>query len=158
MEGDEAGQRSADAFTDLDEVGCRLEILTETIDGLQFGVSTFANELGLEAAGDNYFMETPNSGQRVISAGLDNGAGEVVGGALEESNVDTAEEFATSLRDELDFGIEAKNAAAQEVFRKAAYPGGVERQRGEAESDRVGRALHRLFRADRAAWAGASAD
>ena len=53
------------------------------------GVAKQRREQGLEAAGDNYFIETPNSGTRSVSIGMANGAGEVVSGALEDSNVET---------------------------------------------------------------------
>jgi flagellar hook protein FlgE len=43
--------------------------------------------------GDNLWTESANSGARTVSRGLQAGAGEVVGGALEGSNVDIAEEF-----------------------------------------------------------------
>lgn len=86
----------------------------ETAELGQFGVATFANEVGLEAAGDNYFMETPNSGQRVIAGGLENGAGEVVGGALEESNVDTAEEFVRLIQAQRGFQANARIITVQD--------------------------------------------
>ncbi len=80
----------------------------------EIGIATFANELGLEAAGDNYFAETPNSGQRVLGGGLVGGAGEVVGGALEESNVDTAEEFVRLIQAQRGFQANARVITVQD--------------------------------------------
>ena len=57
------------------------------------GVVTFANEEGLAEVGDSLWGRTPNSGQMVYGAGTVGAAGKVVGGALENSNVDTAEQF-----------------------------------------------------------------
>ncbi len=57
------------------------------------GVVTFANEEGLAEVGDSLWGRTPNSGQMVFAAGTVGAAGKVVGGALENSNVDTAEQF-----------------------------------------------------------------
>lgn len=57
------------------------------------GVVTFANEEGLSEVGDNLWGRTPNSGQIVFGSGTVGAAGKVVGGALENSNVDTAEQF-----------------------------------------------------------------
>jgi flagellar hook protein FlgE len=57
------------------------------------GVATFANQEGLAEVGDNLWGRTANSGDMVIGAGQLGGAGEVIGGALENSNVDTAEQF-----------------------------------------------------------------
>ncbi len=56
-------------------------------------VVTFANEEGLSEVGDNLWGRTPNSGQMVFGQGTVGAAGKVVGGALENSNVDTAEQF-----------------------------------------------------------------
>jgi flagellar hook protein FlgE len=57
------------------------------------GVVTFANDEGLAEVGDNLWGQTPNSGQIVFGSGTVGAAGKVVGGALENSNVDTAEQF-----------------------------------------------------------------
>ncbi len=57
------------------------------------GVAVFGNAEGLEAAGGNFWRETVASGGSSIGAGASGPAGAVIGGALEESNVDTAEEF-----------------------------------------------------------------
>ncbi len=57
-------------------------------------VVTFDNISGLKSSGNNYFVETPASGQaRVCRAGFD-GTGDIVSSALEMSNVDLAQEFA----------------------------------------------------------------
>lgn len=57
----------------------------------EFGIATFANERGLVEVGNSYFTESQNSGQARFGDG--SGAGDVLGGALEASNVDSAEEF-----------------------------------------------------------------
>jgi len=57
------------------------------------GVAVFANPEGLESTGGNFWRETVSSGNGTLGAGDLGPAGIVVGGALEESNVDTAEEF-----------------------------------------------------------------
>lgn len=79
----------------------------------QFGVATFANEAGLQSVGDNYWVESPNSGQLVLSAGKFGKAGEVIGGALEESNVDTAEEFVRMIQAQRGFQANARVITAQ---------------------------------------------
>lgn len=59
----------------------------------QIAVATFANPQGLVAEGDNLFVQGPNSGEaRVVTPGTF-GAGTVLGGALEQSNVDLSREF-----------------------------------------------------------------
>lgn len=57
------------------------------------GIAVFANEEGLSAVGDNLWGRTPNSGTIVFGPADVGAAGKVVGGALENSNVDTAEQF-----------------------------------------------------------------
>jgi flagellar hook protein FlgE len=80
----------------------------------RFGVAVFTNEAGLGEVGDNYWAETANSGQRLLGNGLDNGAGEVVGGALEESNVDTAEEFVRMIQAQRGFQANARIISVQD--------------------------------------------
>jgi len=59
----------------------------------QIALATFTNNEGLVDVGDNMFRTGPNSGTAVVSAPLTLGAGRVVGGALELSNVDLSQEF-----------------------------------------------------------------
>jgi flagellar hook protein FlgE len=82
----------------------------------QFGVATFANEMGLETYGDNYLVETPNTGQRTLAGGKAGPAGAVVGGALEESNVDTAEEFVRMIQAQRGFQANARVITAQSAL------------------------------------------
>jgi flagellar hook protein FlgE len=51
-------------------------------------VATFANPMGLEKVGDTMYRQTASSGPAGAA-----GAGEVMGGVLEMSNVDLAQEF-----------------------------------------------------------------
>ncbi|MEW6073621.1 MAG: flagellar hook-basal body complex protein [Planctomycetota bacterium] len=78
------------------------------------GVATFANEAGLEAMGDNYFRSTANTGQRILGAGTLNGAGEVVAGAIEASNVDTAVEFVHLIEAQRGFQANARVITVQD--------------------------------------------
>lgn len=57
------------------------------------GIVTFTNPDGLMQVSDSMFSESTNSGAAVLSAGGAGRAGSVVGGALENSNIDTAEQF-----------------------------------------------------------------
>ncbi|MBI1382958.1 MAG: flagellar hook-basal body complex protein [Planctomycetaceae bacterium] len=88
----------------------------ETLTLGQFGVATFANEGGLAESGDNYWTESSNSGQRLLGVGLFNGSGEVVGGALEESNVDTAEEFVRLIQAQRGFQANARIISVQDTM------------------------------------------
>lgn len=79
-----------------------------------FGISTFTNVQGLEDLGDNYLRESANSGARVMSQGNLAGAGEVVGGAIEGSNVDTAQEFVHLIQAQRGFQANARVVTVQD--------------------------------------------
>lgn len=59
----------------------------------QIALATFANNEGLVAEAGNLFAPAPNSGDPNIVAPITAGAGTVVSGALEQSNVEIAREF-----------------------------------------------------------------
>jgi len=59
----------------------------------EVGVAVFGNPEGLEASGGNLWRQSVSSGRASLGKGELGAAGVVIGGALEESNVDTAEEF-----------------------------------------------------------------
>ena len=59
----------------------------------QIALATFPNREGLVALGENRFALGPNSGAVTIRTPRTAGAGSVVSGALEQSNVDIAREF-----------------------------------------------------------------
>ena len=62
----------------------------------QFELAVFPNEAGLEAIGDNMFLETPASGVATLSVPGDPGVGTILQGFLETSNVNVVSEI-TSL-------------------------------------------------------------
>lgn len=57
------------------------------------GIATFVNAGGLQKLGGNFYGATANSGEPVVSAAGEEGAGKVIPGTLEMSNVDLAFEF-----------------------------------------------------------------
>lgn len=59
----------------------------------QIGVSTFANNNGLEKIGNGNFKETISSGLPVMKVSGENGAAMIRSQSLENSNVDLSEEF-----------------------------------------------------------------
>lgn len=59
----------------------------------QIAIATFNSQEGLSRLGDNLYGETVASGQPSIGAAGTGGRGEVIGGVLEQSNVDIATEF-----------------------------------------------------------------
>ncbi len=82
------------------------------------GVATFINPEGLTHVGDNLYAQSLNSGAVSLGAGETSGAGRVVGGALENSNVDTAEQFVHLIEAQRGFQANARVITAQnEVLR-----------------------------------------
>jgi flagellar hook protein FlgE len=79
-----------------------------------FGIATFANESGLEALGDNFFRASGNTGQRILGAGDQNGAGQIIAGAIEASNVDTAVEFVHLIEAQRGFQANARVITVQD--------------------------------------------
>ncbi|MEM0924891.1 MAG: flagellar hook-basal body complex protein, partial [Planctomycetota bacterium] len=59
----------------------------------QLAIASFSNPSALDAIGSNYFLRSISSGDAVIGTGASGGRGEVMGGQLERSNVDIAQEF-----------------------------------------------------------------
>jgi len=60
----------------------------------QVALASFADEQGLSRNGDNTYSPTLASGQPTVGAPLTGGLGSITDGALEQSNVDIATEFA----------------------------------------------------------------
>ena len=63
---------------------------------------------GLAEAGNNLYVETPNSGAISIGEGGNLGRGSVVSGSLENSNVDTAEQFVRLIEAQRGFQANAR--------------------------------------------------
>lgn len=59
----------------------------------KLSLATFINPSGLTKVGDTVFRESTNSGLARIGVPLEDGAGALIGGALEMSNIDLTEEF-----------------------------------------------------------------
>jgi flagellar hook protein FlgE len=85
-----------------------------------FGVGTFSNELGLEEVGDSLWGQTANSGDLVYGSAQNGMAGDVVAGALEESNVDTAEEFVRLIQAQRGFQSNARVITTQDEMMSEA--------------------------------------
>ena len=77
------------------EVLVKLDGQVQTQNVGQLQLATFANAAGLEAVGDNLFLQTPASGQAVTGNPGNPGFGRVTQGALETSNVNVVQEITT---------------------------------------------------------------
>lgn len=80
----------------------------------QLAVVTFQNDEGLRAAGNNMFAETPNSGEARFGEGDIRSAGAVISGSLENSNVDTAEQFVRLIEAQRGYQANARVVSAQD--------------------------------------------
>lgn len=78
------------------------------------GVARFSNEDGLLSQGANLFSESANSGAATMGSGGLQGAGDVIGGALENSNVDTAEQFVRLIEAQRGFQANARVITTQD--------------------------------------------
>ena len=74
----------------------------------QIALATFANNQGLLRMGNNCFSATLASGQAVVGAPGTGGRGTLSGGALEQSNVDISQEFASLIVAERAFQANAR--------------------------------------------------
>ncbi len=75
------------------EVQVKLDGQVETVTVGQLDMAIFFNKGGLEAIGDNMFLETAASGPATISIPGSDGFGELLQGFLETSNVNPVEEI-----------------------------------------------------------------
>jgi len=75
------------------EVLAKIDGQTQPQNVGQIQTAIFANEGGLEAAGDNLFLATPASGQATLAAAGAPGHGQVLQGFLETSNVNVVQEI-----------------------------------------------------------------
>ncbi|MFP4055884.1 MAG: flagellar hook-basal body complex protein [Candidatus Brocadiia bacterium] len=84
-------------------------------------VATFSNPEGLRSVRDGFFASTPNSGlPQPGQAGL-SGAGKVIAGALEGSNVDVAYEFTRLIVAQRGFQVNSRTiSATDEVLEELA--------------------------------------
>ena len=74
----------------------------------QIALASFANDRGLEKAGDNTYVETNNSGQANIGESGVAGKGTLLAGALEMSNVDLSEQMTDMIVTQRGFQSNAK--------------------------------------------------
>ncbi len=74
----------------------------------QFSLTSFSNEKGLEAMGDNLFLESPASGPPLVAAPGEDGLGTLRQGYLEESSVDAVRELTELIEAQRGYELNAK--------------------------------------------------
>lgn len=83
----------------------------------QLAIGSFSNVDGLEAIGDNYFLETSGSGIAQIGTGQAGARGTVIGAQLEAANVDITQEFAQLIVAQRAFSANARTiTVAEEIL------------------------------------------
>lgn len=74
----------------------------------QLAIAKFRSNDGLDRAGENMWAASDRSGEAVLSAAGSGGRGAVTGGALEQSNVDLAEQFVRMIAHQRAFQADSK--------------------------------------------------
>ena len=82
----------------------------------QIALATFANDRGLEKAGDNTYVETNNSGEARIGESGVAGKGSLLAGALEMSNVDLSEQMTDMIVTQRGFQSNAKTIQTDDTL------------------------------------------
>ncbi len=126
------GRRLVPAITIPEDVP--EESITVTADGIvsfvqngqtqeagQLELTIFPNTSGLQPVGENLFVETTASGQAINTTPTENGAGNILQGFLEASNVDPTKELINLIRTQRLFEMNSQSIqAADELLREVA--------------------------------------
>ena len=80
----------------------------------RLALAVFSNPAGLQRDGNNNWVSTSNSGLPRYSAPRTSGAGEILGGSLEQSNVDAATEFTELIIAQRGFQANSRIITAQD--------------------------------------------
>lgn len=75
------------------QVEAKVDGQVDPINLGQFEIATFINPPGLQAIGDNMFLETPASGDPILGIAGEDGFGSILQGYLENSNVNPVSEI-----------------------------------------------------------------
>jgi flagellar hook protein FlgE len=86
----------------------------KTLPLAQLAIASFSNQSALSPLGGNFFQQSLASGNASIGTGLGGGRGQVVGGQLESSNVDIAQEFTQLIVAQRGFSANARTVTVAE--------------------------------------------
>ena len=87
-------------------------------------LATFPNEAGLTRAGGSMWQESPNSGTPATNLPGANGAGSLVSGELEGSNVDMATEFSNMIDAQNSYEADSKVITTADQMLQSLGPDG----------------------------------
>lgn len=82
----------------------------------QVALATFTNPAGLNVSGNNLFEQSGNSGLARITPALSGSSGAIIGGALENSNVDISKEFTRLIVSQRAFEANARIITASDTI------------------------------------------
>lgn len=82
----------------------------------QIAMASFANQGGLEKAGENTYVQSNNSGMANISVSGVAGKGKLIAGALEMSNVDLTEQFTDMIITQRGFQASSKTITTSDTM------------------------------------------
>ena len=85
----------------------------------QFDLAIFPNNAGLEAIGDNMFLETPASGTPTTGAASSTGFGSLLQGALETSNVNAVQEITSLITAQRAYEMNSKIITASDEMMRS---------------------------------------
>jgi flagellar basal-body rod protein FlgG len=85
----------------------------------QFTLTTFINDAGLQANGDNLFLATPASGNPQDGVPGTNGAGTLLQGSLEQSNVEAVTEISNLIAAQRAYEMNSKVISAADQMLQA---------------------------------------
>ncbi|MEH6632633.1 MAG: flagellar basal-body rod protein FlgG [Halopseudomonas aestusnigri] len=101
------------------EVYIKIDGQVNTALAGQFDLATFPNEAGLEAIGDNYFLETPASGAATTGSAGSTGFGSILQGALESSNVNAVSEITNLITAQRAYEMNSKIITASDEMMRS---------------------------------------
>lgn len=85
----------------------------------QIELATFPNEAGLEAIGDNLFLETTASGNASVAVAGTSGFGSVLQGAVETSNVNVVQEISNLIQAQRAYEMNSKVIQASDEMMRS---------------------------------------
>ena len=80
----------------------------------QLTVANFANPRGLQPIGESFLVETPSSGEAVIGNPLAEGAGKLLQGSLEASNVNVVQQLVEMIETQRAYEVSSKSISASD--------------------------------------------
>jgi flagellar basal-body rod protein FlgG len=81
---------------------------TQTQELGQLTISTFANPRGLQPIGESFLIQTDASGTANVTAPLEQGAGKLVQGSLEASNVNVVQQLVEMIEAQRAYEVSSK--------------------------------------------------